>query len=110
MYLQLHLTVEVVQHRIYIAPRQVPVSQQKTVRYQELSVVSHKQVHECAAKSVGCAMSSRRYLNLRGRGSPFDHACHSAPCSPNFTVSFVCVGSRELLFVAIGCAQVTEFL
>ena len=29
MYLQLQLMVEVVQHRVYIAPRQVPVSQQK---------------------------------------------------------------------------------
>ena len=43
------------------------------MRYQELSVVSHKQVHECAASKVACAMSSGRYLNLRGRGSPFDH-------------------------------------
>ena len=29
MYLQLQLMVEMVQHRVYIAPRQVPVSQQK---------------------------------------------------------------------------------
>ena len=29
LYLQLHLMVEVVQHRVYIAPPQVPVSQRK---------------------------------------------------------------------------------
>ena len=46
----------------------------KNVRYQELSVVSHKQEHECAASKVVCAMSSGRYLNLRARGSPFDHS------------------------------------
>ena len=66
--------VEVVQHRVYIALRQVPVSQQKNVRYQESSVVSHKQVHQCAASKVVCAMSSGRYLNLRGRGSSFDRS------------------------------------
>ena len=46
----------------------------KIVRYQELSVVSHKQVHQCAASKVVCAMSSGRYLNLRGRGSSFDRS------------------------------------
>ena len=74
MYLQLQLMVEVVQHRVYIAPRQVPVSQQKNVRYQELHVVSHKQVHQCAVSKVVCVMSSGRYLNLSGRGSSFDRS------------------------------------
>ena len=46
----------------------------KSVRYQKLSVVSHKQVHQCAASKVVCAMSSGRYLNLRGRGSSFDRS------------------------------------
>ena len=46
----------------------------KLVRYQELSVVSHKQVHQCAASKVVCAISSGRYLNLRGRGSSFDRS------------------------------------
>ena len=44
------------------------------MRYQELSVVSHKQVHQCAASKVVSAMSSGRYLNLRGRGSSFDRS------------------------------------
>ena len=66
--------VEVVQHRVYIVPRQVPVSQQKNVRYQELYVVTHKQVHQCEVSKVVCAMSSGRYLNLRGRGSSFDRS------------------------------------
>ena len=48
------------------------LSVNKSVRYQELSVVSHKQVHQCAASKVVCAMSSGRYLNLRGLGSSFD--------------------------------------
>ena len=48
MYLQLQLMVEVVQHRVYIAPRQVPVSQQKM----------------CGIKS--CLLYRRkRYMNVR---------------------------------------------
>ena len=66
--------VEVVQHRVYISPRLVPVCQQKNVRFQELYVVSHKQVHQCAVSKAVCAMSSGRYLNLRGRGSSFDRS------------------------------------
>ena len=50
------------------------LSVNKKARCQELSVVSHKQVHECAASKVVCAMSSGRYLNLRGRGSKFYHS------------------------------------
>ena len=73
MYLQLQLMVEVIQHRVYIAPRQVRQST-KIVRYQELSVLSHKQVHQFAASKVVCAMSSSRYLNLRGRASSFDRS------------------------------------
>ena len=40
------------QHRVYIAPRQVPVSQQKV--YQELSVVSHTGTSMCGIKSCVC--------------------------------------------------------
>ena len=48
MYLQLQLMVEVVQHRVYIAPRQVPVSQQKL----------------CGIKS--CLLyRTNRYINVR---------------------------------------------
>ena len=50
------------------------MSVNKNVRYKELSVVSHKQVHECTASKIECEMSSGSYLNLRGRGSPFDHS------------------------------------
>ena len=46
----------------------------KNVRYHVLSVVSHKQVHECAASKVVCAMASGRYLTFSGRGSTFDHS------------------------------------
>ena len=70
MHLQLQLILEVVQRPVYVALRQVYVSQQKNVRYQELFVVSHKQEHECAATKVVCAMSSGMYqcLNI------FDHS------------------------------------
>ena len=48
MYMQLQLMVEVFQHRVYIAPRQVPVSQQKM----------------CGIKS--CMLyRTNRYINVR---------------------------------------------
>ena len=54
MYLQLQLMVEVVLHRVYIAPRQVPVSEQKMCGIKSCQLSSHKQVHECAASKDVC--------------------------------------------------------
>ena len=68
MYLQLQLMVEVVQHRVYIAPRQVPVSQQNCAVSRVVCCIAQTGTSMCGIKSCVCAMSSGRYLNLRGRG------------------------------------------
>ena len=57
--------MEVVQHLVYLSTATGTCQSTKNVRFRLLAVVSRKQVHECAALKVVCAMSS---------GSPFDRS------------------------------------
>ena len=66
--------VEVVQHRVYIAPRQVLVIKQKLCPIKSclLHPTSRYNNIRHPKMCVACKMSSGRYLNFRGRVSSFD--------------------------------------
>ena len=64
----------------------------------------------CHARSGLIDSSGRWQLKEQKARTASRHASHSAPFSLNFAFFFGCVGSRELLSDAIGCAQVTELL
>ena len=73
MYLQLQQMVEVVQHRVYIAPRQVPVSQQNMCGIKSCLLYRTSRYLNMRHQKL-CVLTSNRYLNLRGSGSSLDQS------------------------------------